>query len=199
MKKEIPEIKKAYAEYRHQRSEERKSLNKLQKIIKNFSFIDTILKPRENKQDDKDLEWAVLHLFESIGFKGIKPESNADVDARVKFKKIEFGIEAKNGDLVGENDMFQALKYKNRTKENYHPILVYNNAKTNQDFDNNRKTDAENNAFTIITTRDLIKGYLKLKNNKITFEQFVSRLQIPGLVTFTKKDIGRSINSVATR
>lgn len=196
MKLEIlPDINEAYKIYKKKRSEERKALCKLRNLKAKYEFINTLTKIGANKRDDIELEWAVLKLFKSIGFVCSKPISNADVDVKAKFKQFEFGIEVKNGNLVQENDMFQAFKYKNRNCENFHPLVVYNNAKTKQGFDDNRRIDAERNGYTIITTSDLLKGYTKLKNNKISFVEFLNRLVIPGLVTFSRKDIGRSINS----
>jgi hypothetical protein len=198
----IPELKQADAEYRKERNKARKAYEKLKKLEKKYFFLDRIVQPRKDtdtKKDDVELEWAIFDLFESIGFNCKKPESERDVDVKAKFKNYYFGIEVKNGNLVGENELFQAHKYKGLHNEIYHPIIVYNNTKNNDNFDENRIKIALKNNFGIILTTELKKGYLKLKNNRISFAQFIKQLDLNGEIKFSNKELSRSDKSEASR
>ena len=200
--RDIPELKQAEIEYRKKRNETRKVYNKLKKLEKKFYFLDRIVQPRKDtdtKKDDLKLELAIFHLFESIGFKCKIPDSENDVDVKVKFMDYYFGIEVKNGNLVAENDLFQAHKYKGLNNEVYHPIVVYNNTKNNDNFGENRIKIANQNNFGIILTTELKKGYLKLMNKKISFDQFVNQLNLTGEIKFSIKELSRSNKSVDYR
>lgn len=197
-RREIPELLLADAEYRKLRNETRKAYGKLKKAESKFSFLDRIVQPRkttDTKKDDVELEYAVMHLFESVGFKCTKPPIDGDVDVKVIFKNNYFGIEVKNGDMVGENDMFQPHKYKGIYDESYHPILIYNNAKTNQKFDGKRIKSAVVNGYGIMLTSELKRGYIKLKNNKLSFQEFINQLNKSGEIKYSSKALGRSYKS----
>lgn len=201
-KREIPELLLADAEYRKLRNETRKAYYKLKKTESKFSFLDRIVQPRrttDTKKDDVELEYAVMHLFESVGFKCTKPPIDGDVDVKVRFKNNYFGIEVKNGSMVSENDMLQPFKYKGLHGEDYHPIVIYNNARSNQNFDNNRIKLAIINNYGILLTSELRRGYIKLKNNKLSFQEFINQLNKSGEIKYSSKALGRSYKSEAPR
>jgi len=194
----IPEVKQAELDYRKARNLSRRKLNRLKKIKARFYFLDRIVERRkdtDSKENDIELERAILDLFKSIGFKSIKPKGEGDVDVKVKFKEKYLGIEVKNGNLVGENDIFQALKYKMFHNEEYHPLVVYNNTKHNDNWDSIRKTSANKGKFGLLLTTELKKGYLKLKTEKITFEQFLNQIMQTGEIKFSNKAIQKAYKS----
>jgi len=137
----IPELKVANDNYRKKRNDARKALAKIRKLEQKFYFLKRIVEPRKNtdtKTEDVELEYAVMDLFKSLNFKCKKPVSESDVDAKVKFKKLYLGLEVKNGNLVGENETFQPLKHKILNDDDFHPIVVFNNAKHNDNWGNAR-------------------------------------------------------------
>ena len=88
--------------------------------------------------------------------------------------------------------MFQAIKYTNRETniaDILRPIIIWNNAKSNQEYDDYRITDAKRNNYGILTTKELLKGYLKVKNSDINVDQFVELLQQPGLIKYSNSMI----------
>ena len=200
-KEYIPEIIEANKIYRAKRAEAKRYYNKYKKQVKKYAFLDVITKPKQGteRQDDIDLEIAINDLFNSIGIKSHRPSNQDNFDVISKFKNVRIGIEVKNGGLPGENEMFQAHKYKKRYEsdrnETIHALVVYNNSKTNQEFDNNRIKDAELNGYGIITTRHLETGYFKLKKDRITFDIFLAQLQKIGVIKYSSKALSKSINS----
>lgn len=194
--KEIPELSALLKEYRAHRSRTKSAYNKYKKRLASFYFLDIIIKPKEfqnekGRKEDKELEIAVRDLFNSIGIKSVIPPTTKDFDVKSIFKKIKLGIEVKNGGLPNENEMFQAHKYAIRGGKEYMALLIWNNNKTknNNDFDKDRILDAELNGYGILTTTHLRKGYIKLKNSKITFEVFFKLLQKKGLIKYTSRSV----------
>lgn len=194
LRNEIPEVAEIFQLYKRKRNEARRLLTLLKSREDKFYFLDKMVQPKttEDKSEDIALEWCIYHLFESIGFKCTKPETDRDVDVKIYYKELSFGIEVKNGNLVAENDMFQAYKYKSRNDENYHPLVIYNNAKYNDSFDEYRIADAEKSNYGILTTKELRKGYVKLLNGKIDFMTFIKQLSVPGEIRFSNKALSGS-------
>lgn len=190
----IPEIQLLEAEYRKRRNQARKALDKVKNAKSKYKFLERIVQPRfetDNKEDDIQLENAILDLFKSIGFKVEKPNDEADVDVKVRFKNFYFGIEVKNGNLVGENDTFQPLKHKILHDESFHPIVIFNNTKNMDNWGVERIKIANGGGFGLLLTTELQKGYIKLKKQKITFEQFLKSLQNTGEIKFSNKALER--------
>lgn len=198
----IPEYNVALKEYKKHRNLARKKLAKLKKIDEKYYFLDRIVEPRkesDSKKDDVELEIALQHLFKSIQFKCTKPIIDDDVDFRARFKDLYFGIEVKNGNLVGENDTFQPFKHKVMHDDTFHPMVIYNNAKHNDKWGDVRAKIASKVEFGLLLTTELKKGYLKLVNGKIDWEIFLDILGKNGEVKFTNKEIERTKNSKAAR
>lgn len=196
--REIPELIEADSFYRKKRNETRKALEKVKKLEAKYYFLDRIVQPRKDtdtKKDDVELEFAILDLFKSLGFKCEKPTSDADVDVKAKFKEIYFGIEVKNSKYVGENDTFQPFKHKILNDDTFHPILIFNNARDGKNWDSPRIKIATNMKFGLLLTSELKKGYVKLKNEKITIEQFVTQLQKNGEIKFSRKGLDKAYKS----
>ena len=88
--------------------------------------------------------------------------------------------------------MFQGLKYKGRKGLlglNIRVIIVWNNSKTNDTFDKERILDSEINDYGIITTDELVRGFIKVKNGNITIDTFHKLLTKSGLIKFSSKKI----------
>lgn len=194
-KTSIPEIIDLQNDFKLKRAKAKSAANKFKKKINYYYFLDVIIAPKKTQQRDEDdlLEIAIRDLFNSIGIKSKIPLRKDDFDVKATFKNIQFGIEVKNGNLPSENDMLQAHKYSIRVDKQLHPIVIWNNTTTNQEFDSNRIKDAQLNQYGIITTKELYKGYLKLKMNKITFEIFIGQLQKIGLIKFSSKILRASL------
>lgn len=195
----IPELREKFADYKQKRSKAKTSYSKYKTALFKFYFLDVIRKVRKGESDDKNLEVAIKDLFASLGFDSYNPISKADFDVIAMFKKITLGIEVKNGNMVPENDMFQALKYHGRKDDVTHAILLWNNHTTNQNFDKNRIHDAVRHGYGIMTTKSLYNGYLLLKQDKISFDYFLNQLLTTGEIKYSTKHIGKPKNSDATR
>jgi hypothetical protein len=142
--------------------------------------------------DDFELEDFILQLFQDLTYFTKKPSTKRDLDVIVRLNSRTIGIEVKNGNLPSENEMFQARKYAIRyLKKNkeMHPLIVWNNAKTGQEFDSSRIEDAEGNFYGIITTKELLKGYLKVKQDTIDLNIFDDLINKTGLIKFSNSVI----------
>ncbi|NOZ47288.1 MAG: hypothetical protein GXO79_10990 [Chlorobi bacterium] len=194
---EIPEIKKYSLEYRTTKRQLNRKRQKLLKLIEYYTFIEDII---SNNIDDIELEFSVFRLFKSLGFKVSKPKSTRDIDVIVKTATNLIGIEVKNSSLPAENELFQAKKYTERHKDSgklMHPIIVWNNAKTNQNFDSYRIKDAKLNYYGLLTTRELLKGFMKIKKGKLTIKNFTKIINSNGLIVFSNKAIENLDRSVS--
>lgn len=186
----IPEFESRLKEYRKYRNRARKELKKIQKLKEKYYFLDRIIQPRKDtdtRDDDIELEIAVQHLFESIHFNCSKPTINGDVDFRAKFKEFYFGVEVKGGKLVGETETLQPFKHKILHNDTFHPLLIYNNTKHNNSWDDARKKLSIGVKFGLLTTPELRKGYLKLINGKIAWDTFINALNSTGEIKFSNK------------
>jgi hypothetical protein len=77
-----------------------------------------------------------------------------------------------------------------------HPLIIWNNSKQGHQFDKNRIKDAEINKYGIITTEELHKGFLKVKQDKIPFELFNNMIHQIGLIKFSNSEIKKKESSV---
>lgn len=190
----IPEIISLKKDFIKSRSVTKKNYTNYKKGINRFYFLDIIMQPKKGgRQEDNQLEIAVKDLFNSIGIKSKIPPTKDDFDVISKFKEVNFYIEVKNGNMPSENDMLQALKYGRRQRIERGIVVIWNNNTTDQEFDENRKIDALLNSYSILTTKELFKGYLKLKTNRITFEKFLSQLKKIGEIRFSSKALRESL------
>lgn len=198
----LPEIIALHKEYKAKRSQYKKAYNNYKKAYKKFYFIEQIENPNnqgKSRELDELFELAIKDLFNSIGIISKRPPNKDDFDVLSSFKDNHFGIEAKNGAGIPiENEMFQAIKYKKRDNRNLHAIVIWNNHASNQKFDEKRVKDAVANGYAILTAKELIMGYTKLKRGIISFEAFLTQLNKFGEIKFSGKDFFKSINSNAT-
>ena len=189
---QIPDLKKSHLELRSSKHNLNRKRNMFKRFLKLYDFVIDIISPTI---DDTKLEYQVIKLFKNIGYKAHKPSNTRDVDGIVKMKTCTLGIEVKNSRFPEENELFQALKYceRNKTKGNFlHPIIIWNNAKTNQNFDKFRIEDAINNHYGLLTTKELLKGFIKLKQNKIYLDNFEKIISRTGNIKFSNKAINES-------
>lgn len=199
--KQLNEIDALRQDFLAKRSKMKSAYNKYKREISNYQFLNTIIKPKtvHSKEEDTDLEKAVKDVFKSIGIRSWQPETDADFDILLEFDNYLIGVEVKNGNLPSENDMLQALKYKGRYNNEVHPLMIYNNAKTNQEFDKNRIKDAEINQYGVLITKDLLNGFILVKNKKITLDIFWKHLKRNGLVKFSMRAMNKAKNSEAAQ
>ncbi|MEO7313177.1 MAG: hypothetical protein ABIX01_22520 [Chitinophagaceae bacterium] len=184
----IPEIQEFKKDHRTKRGIAKKAFIKYKRGLEKFYFLDVITMPKvAGREEDDLLEVAVRDLFKSIGFNSKIPADKANFDVIAKFKELAYYIEVKNGNMPSENDMLQAFKYAGRQGVIKNRILIWNNFKSDQEFDQNRIMDAEINNYGIMTTKELYNGYLKLKAGKISFEKFTLQLQKTGLIKFSSR------------
>lgn len=184
----IPEFVETYSDYREAKRLLNKRRARLSRIFTKYEFVSQLVNPNV---DDFQLEEHVRALFSDLGYTAWRPTENANFDVIAKFKNV-VGIEVKNSNGLAENDMFQALKYAGRhraTGTEVHPILIWNNTKSNQSFDKNRKDDALSHGYAIMTTRELLKGYTRVKSGQISFRAFHSMICKSGEIVFSLKGI----------
>lgn len=188
--RQIKEIKNEIKEYRELKRILKRKRSKICSLTKKYDFITSIQSP---EIDDLELEIKILDLFKTIGYKTHIPDNTRDLDGYITFNGDTIGIEAKNSNGIGENELLQAPKYSLRnTRKGIHTkstILIWNNSKSNQEFDGYRIEDAENFGFGIITTKELVRGFLKVKNGNVTIDTFHKLLIKKGLIKFSSKKI----------
>ncbi|MGM0581933.1 MAG: hypothetical protein ACQETL_14705 [Bacteroidota bacterium] len=193
---ELPEIISSLNEYRRLKASLKKERNNLSKLFDKYEFLDKIF---SKTVGDFELEYEIEKLFKSLSYKTKKPKDKRDFDVIVKNKTYEIGIEVKNGNLPAENKLFQAYKYATRQNKiesrNIHALIVWNNAKTNQEFDNYRIIDAKLNNYGLLTTKELISGFIKIKKGKLTLSVFEKLVKKKGLIKFSNKYIKESESS----
>jgi|GEM_PF-3044067 len=201
----IPELSVLLKDYKTKRSKAKSAWNKYQSKSAKYNFLNTIVKPKEHssgiegRKEDDDLEIAIKDLFNSIGIHSVRPTNKNDFDVKSKFSELKLGIEVKNGNLPAENDLFQAHKYAMRINRELEPLIIWNNSSTNQEFDSQRIKDAELSKYGLLTTKELLKGYIKLKSGNISFNQFIKQLKQSGLIKYSAKELGKSKNSEGLR
>lgn len=186
----INEIKTTIKEYRELKKEIKRKRAKINSLTTKYSFVDRI---QSTDIGDFELENEILDLLKCIGYKTKKPKEKRDLDGYAIYNGEMIGIEVKNSTGIGENEMFQGLKYKGRNDrkgiETKATLIVWNNAKSNQEFDSFRIEDAEIHEYGIITTKEFVKGFLKVINDKISVQKFHTILTSKGLIKFSNKII----------
>lgn len=190
MLSDINEIKIAVQEYRELKKELKRRRTKLNTLTAKFSFVDMI---QSIDIDDIELENKILDLLKYLGYWTQKPQEKRDFDGYATYNGEMIGIEVKNSKGTSENEMFQGLKYKGRNDRRgintKATLIVWNNTKSNQEFDSFRIEDAENHNYGIITTKELVKGFLKVINGNISVQIFHSLLTKKGQIKFSNKKI----------
>lgn len=185
-----PELDKAKEEYRQLKRNLEVKRRKLKRIYDKYYFVECIVNP---EIDDIELQQHVGDLFKDLGYVTLHPENNDEFDVILATNNGHIGIEVKNDNHVRENELFQALKYGMRYKErnatDIFSLVVWNNTKSNHSFDGNRIKDADLNHYGLITTQELLKGYLKVKTNRISIDLFNSLLVQKGIVKYSNSKI----------
>lgn len=182
--KQVPEIQVETDKLKQLKKEVRRSRTKVNSLFQKYSFVAEIVNPNI---DDLKLEYSIQALFKDLGFKTIKPAEKRDLDLFVEYLSNIIGIEIKNANSLRENDIFQVYKYAKRHESDgnkMHPLLIWNNTKTGQKFDGFRIRDAIINEYSLLTTSELLKGYILTKQNKIDLGTFYRQIISKGLVYF---------------
>lgn len=194
----LPDIILARNKYRVLKRQVSRERRKIRSLYERYKFLTMIISKDVN---DFKLEDYILQLFQDLKYDTHKPKSTKDLDVIVCLNTNTIGIEVKNGNLPTENEMFQARKYAIRhlrkTNKSMHPLIVWNNAKIGQEFDPSRIEDAEGNSYSIITTKELLKGYLKVKQGIIDLHTFDLLINKVGIVKFSNSIIKKLESSVS--
>src|ERR1035437_8701490 len=170
MKYTIPDIKKALDDYKNLKRQLNKKRSKLKALFEQYKFAEDIV---NSNCKSRELETALVKLFNDIGFKAKQPKNQRDLDIFIQTRINLLGIEVKGGSTLRENEIFQVHKYAQRIRNekpewSIHPILIWNNAKNKNDFDQYMIKDALLNEYSLMTTLELQKGFILVKQNKIT-------------------------------
>jgi hypothetical protein len=186
----IPDIQKSLKNYQILKRKLNKEKRRLKLLYDKYAFLPKII---STDVDDFKLEDFILKLFNDLNYNTKKPKSKRDFDLIITLNQRTIGVEVKNGNLPNENEMFQARKYairhKRKSNKIMHPLIIWNNVKTNQEFDSFRIEDAEGNKYGILTTKELIKGYLKVKQGFLKLYLFDYLINKPGLIKFSSRFI----------
>ena len=185
----INEIKTANWEYKNHKRLINKSRQKVRRLLNKYSFIESIVSPSCN--GDK-LEEEISKLFNSIGYEAKVTNDKKDLDVYAVLYKDKLGIEVKGEKTLRENEALQAHKYAQRRRQErieLHPILIWNNSGYNNYFDPDMIRDAKINEYSLITTQDLLKGYLKVQQGKLTVNIFHLMLKQCGSITFSNLEV----------
>jgi len=191
----IPAIKSLNEEYRLLKREIKSRRSKLKSLYLKHLFIIEIIDP---DIEDLKLEESIRNLFSDLGYKANRPKIKRDLDVIAKLNENIIGIEVKNSKGIEENELFQGIKYTARHRRagiEMHPLIIWNNSKSGQRFDQYRIIDAENHKYGILTTDELLKGYLKVKEGKMTVCLFNTIIKQIGLIKFSNSTIKRMESS----
>jgi len=196
----IPEIRDALKEYKNLKRIANKSRNRLNTLFKKYDFVNKVY---SETVGDTELEEVICELLNSIGYNAKQPTENRNFDVIASYLGNKLGIEVKNTkNIVGENELLQASKYLLRnlnTNNKLNALIIWNNARTDQGFDNFRIEDARNHNYGILTTSELLKGFFKLKSQRIDINTFNQIIRSIGLIEFSEKEIEKVESSVTER
>lgn len=172
---------------------------KLKTIETKYSFLNDI-----TSIDGKDtvIVIAAKRLFKSAGFTDVRHLQNLRPkreDLQIWCNDCIIIAECKGSkhSVPSDNEVGQVLKYINFRKNNLKSklpvfgltIINHDNSKTidkrnKKPIDKNKDEYAKAGQYGIVTTIELVKGFVLLKNNDITFEQFKNTIKQFGLITF---------------
>jgi hypothetical protein len=210
--KDFPDVKEALLEHKKAQLAMRKADRKLVTLRTKYNFLEVIIGVGVN---DTKLGDALKHLLKEAGFEKvvhyvsprIKPKRE-DLLAYSNDDLLVIEVKGLNAPNPSFSDLSQVAKYipetKNRqSKMNVTGITIINHDKKRPTkerhahfYDAEKDKDAKNMNFGFISTIDLVIGFWKLKTNEINFEQFKTRLQGTGFITFdsnggkTRRQIG---------
>lgn len=207
---EIPEYKNSLAvlgsEKRKLKKQKRAvaaAKRKIDKINRKYQFIEKIFFPNSS---GVELEIHVCHLFQAIGYKNVRhitsDTRNPDIEIERNGKLTCVEVKSNHNLHENENEILQVLKYRNRRQEDLpnvevNGLFVLNHQNKEPDiskrsqnpFDQHRERDAKLGKYSLISTLELLKGFILIKKNKLTFEQFDKVLHTSGIVRFSNRRI----------
>lgn len=193
------EVQQLIADHNALKKQIRAVDRKLTTIESKYGFLNDI-----TSIDGKDIviEIAAKQLFKSAGFRQVRHLQNARPkreDLQIWCDDCIILAECKGSkySVPSDNEIGQVLKYINFRKNTLKSelpvfgltIINHDNSKpidkrNKKPIDKNKDEYAKAGQYGIITTIELAKGFVMLKNNNITFEQFKNTIKQHGLITF---------------
>lgn len=197
--KSFNEVQQLIAEHNALKKQIRAVDRKLKTIETKYSFLNDI-----TSIDGKDtvIEIAAKQLFKSAGFTQVRHLQNArpkHEDLQIWCDDCLILIECKgtNRSVPDDKVLGQVKKYidhraniiKSKLPVFGLTVINHDNSKSIDNrnmkpIDKNKNEYAKAGQYGIITTIELVKGFVLLKNNDITFEQFKNKIKQYGLITF---------------
>lgn len=197
--KDFEEVQTLTAEHRILKKQIRTVDRKLKTIEAKYSFLNDI-----TSIDGKDIviEIAAKQLLKSAGFTQVRHLRYARPkceDLQIWCDDCIIIVECKGSkySVPSDNEIGQVLKYINFRKNNLKSelpvfgctIINHDNSKpidkrNKTPIDKNKNEYAKAGQYGIITTIELVKGFVMLKNNDMTFENFKNTIKQYGLIQF---------------
>lgn len=201
--KDFPEVAAILERHKKAQKEMRSCDRRLHSLKEKYSFLEVII---GIGIDDTKLGDAVKKLLKDAGFDKvvhyvsprIKPKRE-DILAYSGNDLIVIEVKGISAAMPRHKDLTQVARYIAETKKRQLDKTVTGIAIINHDknthptnrtqgfTDTERNNDAKNLNYGFISTIDLVVGFWQLKTNIITFEQFKTRLQGTGFITFDSK------------
>jgi hypothetical protein len=190
----FPDVKKLL----QQRSVILKNLNRVRRKLKTqqgkYSFLIDLV---GIDSSDTRLDNAIVKYFKSLGFPNIKAvnkkSSDEDIQLFVDNRLIIIEATGSANPTAKDLKVFQIIKHVPDRKTQYPNLKVVPTFIINQDnekdfwlrnkppFDKRQIHLAKSNGMTITTTVDLLMAFVQIKEEKISPEEFIDKLCIPGL------------------
>jgi hypothetical protein len=205
---QIPEFKEIISLLRQQKRDIAATKRRLEKKNSKYIFLKQIFK---FGSDGQFLERQIAELFKEIGYKNVNqinfPTDMPDIEITVAERLTCIEVKSSKRMHETENELLQVNKYKVRRQDDLpnlivKGILIFNNDNQQIDitlrdknpFDANRERDAKLNGYSLISTTELTNGFILLKKNEISFEQFDKIIHRIGIVKFSKRHIKKVLS-----
>ncbi len=200
---ELKSLQSILKEHREKKKLVSRLKNKIDREAAKYSFLQSML---EEKGDE--LVPYVKTFFKSIGYRKVKEMdfernktgNNRAEDIGIFYDDQLIVCEITSGETNGNPPDTKCIKvaaYKSNAQSIYadktiHGLLIINSWWKERDLSKRNKTPfsasqistAQNMGYGLTTTKQLVNGYIKLKNKEITFDQFHDKLISKGLIVF---------------
>lgn len=205
---EIPEFNEIISLLKQQKRDIAATKRRLKRLTKKFIFIERIF---EVGSQDTYLEKQITELLKAIGYENVKhityPKDMPDIEIMLSNRLTCIEVKSSKKPHEQENEILQVHKYKVRRQDDLPNlkvagILIFNNDNKNlnpklrdkRPFDDKRERDAILNGYSLISTTELINGFILLKKKEVSFEEFDKIIHKTGIVKFSKKNIDKVLS-----